>query len=154
MAHHSFAFAYFDHHAMTSCSCRVLALLLASALCNGFPDGLCVGNNASAWSRALIFNSSVHDCHPTYSDLFNEPLNGAAACAKLCCSTPACAAFMWTPNQVGPAGNCAAATGPCCWIKPSVNASRVTPCRGCVTAARANNVPDARLAQCLVPRIL
>ena len=54
-------------------------------------------------------------------DLYNvqlPPDASAGDCASLCCSVPACAAYVYADGAYGTAsGNCQPSQGPCCWLK-------------------------------------
>ncbi len=65
----------------------------------------------------------VHDAHPAH-DMANFRVKTWQQCQDQCCGTAGCKAFFHTTNQSGDAGNCTTGT-PCCWLKPTWNASRI-----------------------------
>ncbi len=68
----------------------------------------------------------VHDRHPAV-DMMNLDATHLTAqqCADACCATDGCVAFVRVGDQATPAGNCTAPHAACCWLKPTVNMSRL-----------------------------
>ena len=81
---------------------------------------------ACSASIALHPGIQVHDRHGVGggSDLANRKLDTHEQCASWCCATDDCVAFFHTKKQLTAAGNCSAGQ-PCCWLKPTWNASRL-----------------------------
>ena len=65
----------------------------------------------------------LHDVHP-YLDLGNQPNLTAQECAKWCCSREDCVCFYHTTSQPSDDLDCVAGY-PCCWLKPTFNATRL-----------------------------
>ena len=75
----------------------------------------------------------VHDLHPSV-DMMNVGNITTNECADVCCATKGCVAFVHIGDQAAPSGNCSEPNGACCWLKPTVNMSRLhAPCSSCTS---------------------
>ena len=73
----------------------------------------------------LYAGVQVHDAHPAV-DLDNRANVSATACAEWCCGRADCKAFYHTSSlrDSKHASHCEPGA-PCCWIKPTFNATRI-----------------------------
>ena len=97
---------------------------------------------------AWLNQTEVHDMHPA-TDMMNAPDMSIQECANLCCSTDGCAAFMHTSDQASSAGNCSQPGHPCCWLKPTLNVSRLHDhCSTCTSGIIKQKPPPPPPANC------
>lgn len=76
----------------------------------------------------------VHDMHPFHDMMNDATVHSPEACYEKCCQVEGCRAFMFTTNQSMPARNCSVPNADCCWLKPTVNLSRLTEvCSSCTS---------------------
>ena len=92
----------------------------------------------------------IHDAHP-WQDLANRPNLTTDECGRWCCSRDDCVCFYHTSWQLNEAGACKVGW-PCCWLKPTFNASRThddADCKGvakCMSGVRGDWPPPPRAA--------
>ena len=85
----------------------------------------------------------VHDLHP-HVDMMNVANLTVAECGQKCCDIEGCVAFVNIQSQLSPTGNCSQANATCCWLKPTVNMSRLhAVCPSCTSGILKNNNNDA-----------
>lgn len=71
----------------------------------------------------------LHDAHPAV-DLGNKPNLTVLECAEWCCGRDDCKCFYHTTSQPHDGLNCKGGE-PCCWLKPTFNATRIHDAADC-----------------------
>ena len=83
----------------------------------------------------------VHDVSGVVDMMNDNATRSPQECSVLCCATEGCVAFVYKTAQSPPAGNCTTDGGRCCWLKPTLNTSRLNETSEGCTSGYLQDIP-------------
>ena len=83
----------------------------------------------------------VHDVSGVVDMMNDNATRSPQECSALCCATEGCVAFVYKTAQSPPAGNCTTDGGRCCWLKPTLNTSRLNETSEGCTSGYLQDIP-------------
>jgi hypothetical protein len=88
-----------------------------------------------------IDRTEVHDVSGVVDMMNDNTTRSPQECGALCCATKGCVAFVFKDAQSPAAGNCTQDMSRCCWLKPTLNTSRLNETSSGCTSGILSDAP-------------